>query len=156
MTKEELLLFPKNYFVYVDRFNLSAARAAYVGFGDPDVEKYLDGNKIRTLNCIIDFPLSQKCEFQITIPEGNDYFYLPYIVLEICNKYREIYAEEDATSSIKATTLPRMINRNITNGKWGIKHHFLDELMLVNVVLNTTTNTLTLHLHTNPSPSHMV
>ena len=153
--KKELRLFPKNYFVFVDTFTQTAAAAAYVGFGDPDVEKYLDENNITVLNCIISFPLTKECAFQVVLREDRDYFYLPDIILDICNKYREIYAEEDATSSIKAANLPRGMNRNVTNGKWGIKYHYLDELILHDLVLETTTNTLTINYSTRPSPSHL-
>lgn len=154
MIKKELRLFPKNYFVIVEKFTQTAAAAAYVGFGDPDAEKYLDDNNITVLNCIIRFPLSKECSFQIKIPNGKDYFFLPDVVVAICNKYREIYAEEDATSSIKAENLPKLINRNVTNGKWGIKFHYLDELIIDDLVLDTSTNTIEISYSTRPSPSH--
>ena len=97
---------------------------------------------------------TKECSFQIKIPNGKDYFFLPDVVVAICNKYREIYAEEDATSSIKAENLPKLINRNVTNGKWGIKFHYLDELIIDDLVLDTSTNTIEISYSTRPSPSH--
>ena len=120
MINKELHLFPKNYFVFVDTFTQTAAAAAYVGFGDSDVEKYLDENNITVLNCIISYPLTNKCAFQIALREDRDYFFLPDIILDICNRYREIYAEEEATSSIKAANLPGRMNNNINTARQNI------------------------------------
>lgn len=149
-------LLPEHTTVFISEFTRATRDAVNIGFGDISVEDYLDGNEIRSLTCTINYPLSTECTFQITLSDDDKYFYLSDIILAICNKYRDIYAEEEATSSIKEDRIPGMLNRNDTDGKWGIGLHFLDELKLSSLTLDTDTNTIYVDVSTEISPSHIV
>ena len=153
MTEKQYRLFPNYTCVYISKFTKATRDAINLGFASQDVMDYLDGSQIQPLTCVIDYPLSQECKFHIT--KKGEYFYLSDIILAVCDKYREIYAEEDITSTIKAENIPGWWNRNETDGKWGISLHYLDELILTDIVLDTDTNTLILDISTQPSPTHM-
>lgn len=153
MTEKQYPLLPNYTGVFISKFTKATRDAINLGFASQEVMDYLDGNQIQALTCVINYPLSQECKFQIT--KRGDYFYLSDIILAICDKYREIYAEEDTTSTIKAENIPGWWNRNETDGKWGISLHYLDELILTDIVLDTDTNTIILDISTQPSPEHM-
>lgn len=153
MNEIQYQLLPTFTRVYISKFTKATRDAINLGFASLEVMEYLDGNQIQALTCEIDYPLSQKCTFQIT--KKGEYFYLSDIILAVCDKYREIYAEEDNTSTVKAENIPGWWNRNETDGKWGISLHYLDELILTDIVLDTDTNTIILDISTQPSPAHM-
>ena len=152
----EYKLLPTHTGVYISKFTKATRDAVNIGFYDIGAENYLDGNNIRSLTCTINYPLSKECAFQITLPEKKQHFFLSDIILAICDKYREIYAEEDATSSIKEARMPGWLNRNDTGGKWGIGIHFLDELQLSGLTLDTSNNTIVVDVDTDISPSHLI
>jgi len=88
-------------------------------------------NKVRL---VIDYPLSNKATFEIEA-SGNGFSRRRLITI-ISEKYHEIYKEEERTAREK--TLPMaerkgLINRNSTNGKYGICCHDIADLDLESV-----------------------
>jgi hypothetical protein len=50
------------------------------------------------------------------------------IVKWVTDRYRFIYKVEDETSENLPALIPGMSNRNVTNGKYGIWGHYIDDL----------------------------
>jgi hypothetical protein len=88
---------------------------------------------------IIDYPLNNPAEFLLKSSEKG--FTKKQLVIEISKKYHEIYkAEED---SAKNKTIPVekrecLINRNETDGKYGIWGHDIGDLDLSSVEVYKT------------------
>lgn len=61
---------------------------------------------------------------------NKDGFNMRGLCEEICNTYRMIYDTEKGTSSINADKIPGMLNRNITDGMYGIWGHDIDDLVI--------------------------
>lgn len=79
---------------------------------------------------IIDYPLNKPASFVLTTTKG---FSRKDLILEISKKYHEIYNEEETTSKIKTVPVDQrkqLLNRNETNGKYGIWGHDLSDLDL--------------------------
>jgi hypothetical protein len=63
------------------------------------------------------------------------------LILEISNKYNEIYNEEEKTAKTKTIPLDKregLINRNQTNGKYGIWGHNIGDLDLSSIEVYKT------------------
>jgi predicted nucleotidyltransferase len=85
----------------------------------------------------IDYPLSNPVEIMI-MSDSEKGFTRKKLVEEISKAYNQIYKEEEETSNIK--TIPifereGVINRNQTDGKYGIWGHDIDDLDLSGIVL---------------------
>ncbi|GMH87788.1 hypothetical protein TrST_g8515 [Triparma strigata] len=108
-----------------------------------------EGNSITVL---YNYPLStcgpstlESCfkswEFPITSPGGGS-LTVSDVVSEICVKYREIYEEEEATrkqipllsTSAPSPTSYEPLNRPMSDGKYGIWGHHLEELHISDVI----------------------
>lgn len=78
---------------------------------------------------VIDYPLTNPYEFRLISPDG---FTRGQLLTEISNQYKFVYTEEEKTATVK--TLPveqrEILNRNTTNGKYGIWGHDLTDLDL--------------------------
>lgn len=97
----------------------------------------------KTYSCTITYPLKNFCKFSMSVPENR--WPVDYIVEEIVKKYREIYKEEEETLNPENTKESvAILNRGMTDGKWGIWGHSLSDLDLVRITLDTDTNELTL------------
>ncbi len=80
---------------------------------------------------IIDYPLTHKASFDISAI-GNGFSRKQLIQL-ISEKYHEIYKEEETSSKAKTVPVDKrdtLLNRNRTNGKYGIWGHDLSDLDL--------------------------
>ncbi|HMV10956.1 MAG TPA: hypothetical protein PKL56_01860 [Cyclobacteriaceae bacterium] len=81
---------------------------------------------------VIDYPLTNPYEFRLISPDG---FTCGKLLTAISKQYKFVYAEEEKTATIK--TLPveqrEILNRNTTNGKYGIWGHDLTDLDLSEV-----------------------
>ncbi|WP_448702500.1 hypothetical protein ACFGVR_09120 [Mucilaginibacter sp. AW1-3] len=80
---------------------------------------------------IIDYPLKKPAKF--TVKPGKNGMSRKDFVWLVNKKYQEIYAEEEQTSAVK--TIPvkerkQLLNRNETNGKYGIWGHDIADLAL--------------------------
>ena len=82
---------------------------------------------------IIDYPLTQKAIFYIESPSG---FSRKQLILLISEKYRQIYKEEEdgaTTKTIPINQRGNELNRNKTNGKYGIWGHDITDLDLSSI-----------------------
>ena len=84
---------------------------------------------------IIDYPIKTPVEFKLHTTNGKGFTRVD-LIRAIGEKYRMIYDEEEKTATIK--TIPverrkRSLNRNQTNGKYGIWGHDLQDLALSSI-----------------------
>ena len=89
---------------------------------------------------IIDYPLRKPVTFDLATTNG---FSRKQLILLISEKYHEIYKEEETTASTK--TIPAderkdLLNRNETNGKYGIWGHDLSDLDLGTIEVHETSS----------------
>ncbi|MBD3584054.1 hypothetical protein [Flavobacterium selenitireducens] len=78
----------------------------------------------------IDYPLNKPFKFKLQNPNG---FTRRQLALEISKKYKEMYAEEESTAKTKTIPMNErkgIINRNETDGKFGIWGHDIQDLDL--------------------------
>lgn len=84
---------------------------------------------------IIDYPLNNPAIIEITNPNG---FSRKDLILIISEKYNEIYTEEEASAKTKTIPLQErkgLVNRNQTDGKYGIWGHDITDLNLSGIEL---------------------
>lgn len=84
---------------------------------------------------IIDYPLNNPAIIEINNPNG---FSRKDLILLISEKYKDIYKEEEASAKTKTIPLQQrtgLINRNQTDGKYGIWGHDLSDLGLSGIEL---------------------
>lgn len=84
---------------------------------------------------IIDYPLNNPAIIEITNVNG---FSRKDLILIISKKYIEIYNEEEASATTKTIPLEQrtgLINRNQTDGKYGIWGHDISDLGLSGIEL---------------------
>lgn len=91
---------------------------------------------------IIDYPLKNSAKF--LIKTGKRGISRGRLVSLICKFYHKVYSIEDSTSKIKSGKIPGMLNRNITNGMFGIWGHDIEDLVLVDCNVNKRKNTINL------------
>lgn len=105
---------------------------------DKEIERLMDKDQIvlpyEKATLVLDYPLNNPTTAEIAVVGTG--FSRKKLILEIARIYREIYAEEEKTATTK--TIPRekrkgMINRNTTDGKYGIWGHDLTDLALSSV-----------------------
>ena len=109
----------------------------WISIDNPKAElKYLvDADKIilpfTTAKIIIDYPLNFPADFEIsTTGQG---FSRKQLILEISERYHEIYKLEESTATTKTIPLDKrkgLINRNQTDGKFGVWGHDISDLDL--------------------------
>lgn len=111
---------------------------------ETDLPKLFDKDEVvlkdRLIRIIIAYPLTNPYEFTLT---SNNGFTRSQLLLEISSIYYKIFEEEEETATIK--TIPpdkrtRMMNRNETNGKYGIWGHDIADLDLSSISVYRTTN----------------
>ena len=96
----------------------------------------------------IDYPLTNPVTFEVPFFTG-----LHPVLNTICEKYREIYREEEETSSVEAGPVGQLnnsrviiMNRRMTNGKYGIWGHDISELYIEKLELDTAKKELILYV----------
>jgi len=80
------------------------------------------------------FPIESK-------PSHYRGFSLRELVEIVCEAYHQMYREEDVSSSVHAQFL-HSLNRDKTNGKYGIWGHYLTDLSLAELSYEMNGNTL--------------
>jgi hypothetical protein len=102
---------------------------------DAELDRLIEPDEIVVLNreatLLIDYPLNNLVWFDLI--SENEGFTRKQLAVEISKKYHALYIEEEETASVK--TIPPdlrkvMLNRNETNGKYGIWGHDLGDLAL--------------------------
>lgn len=113
---------------------------------EAELDRLIDADKLvitkPELTLVIDYPVANPIEF--VLKSSNDKgFTTKQLVLAISKKYHEIYAEEEKTASTK--TIPEnqrkgLMNRNETNGKYGIWGHDMADLDLSEIEIYQSKN----------------
>ncbi|MFN5982325.1 MAG: hypothetical protein ACK476_10725 [Fluviicola sp.] len=100
-----------------------------------EINRLIDADKIvinePEITLYIDYPLENPVKF--IIKSNVDGFTKKQLALEISEKYHELYSKEEKTAQVK--TIPKdkrngVINRNQTDGKYGIWGHDISDLDL--------------------------
>jgi hypothetical protein len=96
--------------------------------------------KQTSIKIIIDYPLTNQCEFTLTSQSG---FTRSLLLTEISKHYYKIYEEEESSATIKTIPIEKrttMYNRNQTNGKYGVWGHDIADLVLAEISLYKRSN----------------
>lgn len=83
------------------------------------------------ITLLIDYPLNKPAEF--VLKSSGKGFTKKQLILEISKKYHEIYKEEESTAVTKTLPMEKrgnLINRNETDGKYGVWRHDIGDLDL--------------------------
>ncbi len=112
---------------------------------ESEIDKLIDGDEIvipySEINLIIDYPLNKPASS--VLKNSTNGFTKKELILEISKKYHEIYNEEENTSKIKTVPLNQrkgIINRNETDGKYGIWGHDIGDLDLSTIEVYKSEN----------------
>lgn len=95
-------------------------------------------NNIATI--IIDYPLNKPIEIEIKSNTSKG-FTRKQLAERISEEYNRIYKEEEKSAKTKTTPIDEregIINRNQTDGKYGIWGHDIDDLDLSRVIVKRT------------------
>jgi hypothetical protein len=96
---------------------------------------------------LVDYPLQDDFFFLLR-PKGSTLYTgsvsVGELIDRICELYHEIYNEENSTTTVKPGNIPGMLNRNTTNGKYGIWGHVLSDLVLTSVEFSAKDNVISL------------
>ena len=114
----------------------------WINLDNPEINQLINGDEILVkntlINIIFDYPLNNPHTFEFKNEKG---FSRKDLVLLISKKYKEIYAEEEVTSTVKTIPVDKrtgIINRNETQGKYGIWGHDLSDLVLSGIEVHET------------------
>ena len=91
---------------------------------------------------LIDYPLENAVEIKI-VSNNPDGFTRKELAQKISDEYNRIYKEEEESAKTKTTPIEErqgLINRNKTDGKYGIWGHDIDDLDLSAIILSKTEN----------------
>lgn len=102
---------------------------------EDEINRLIDADKVAItyseIILIIDYPLNKPVEF--IIKSSGKGFTKKQLVLEISKKYHEIYKAEESSARTKTIPVEKregLINRNETDGKYGIWGHDIGDLDL--------------------------
>ena len=105
---------------------------------DKEIDRLIDKDQIiipyQNVTLVIDYPLNNPTSTDI-VTSGTG-FSRRNLISQISRVYREIYAEEEKTATTKTIPMEKrkgMINRNTTDGTFGIWGHDLTDLVLSSV-----------------------
>lgn len=93
-------------------------------------------------DCVITYPLKRDCKFKVLSDEN-----LLVMILQICNKYRQIYKEERETMSNKEGLIENSYNRDTSDGKWGIWGHMLGDITIHSITLDDVKKKIEFHIN---------
>ncbi|MCZ4245029.1 hypothetical protein [Pedobacter punctiformis] len=99
----------------------------------------------KKVNLLIDYPLDKPALIEITA-EGIG-FTKRELIAEISKAYHKIYEEEENTATVKTTPMDKregLINRNKTNGKFGICCHDIADLAFTGLEVRKNSNDVTI------------
>jgi len=102
--------------------------------------------KDKKIKLELNYPLSQSFFFEF---ENENGFTIHDLIKLTRITYRQIYAEENETSQLKVLPMGEriikqrgLLNRNKTNGKYGIYGHDINDLIIVTMYYNPNTCTV--------------
>lgn len=103
---------------------------------EPDIRNMRNRDEIVLtaihLTLVLDYPLNREWEFPVDSKSLNGFTRVELARL-ISDTYKAVYAEEERTSKVPVVPLDQrigLINRNKTEGKYGIWGHDLGDLVL--------------------------
>lgn len=112
---------------------------------EKDINRLIDAEKLVTevgeVSLYIDYPLNNPVSFIVKSPQNG--FTKKELVLEISKKYHEIYTEEEKTAKTKTVPMDQrkdVINRNETDGIYGLWGHDIQDLDLSSIEVYKTTD----------------
>ena len=112
----------------------------------PEIDYLIDKDEIviskTNAILIIDYPLENSVEVKI-VSNNPDGFTRKELAQKISAEYNRIYKEEEESAKTKTTPLEQrqgLINRNKTDGKYGIWGHDIDDLDLSAIILSKMEN----------------
>lgn len=94
--------------------------------------------KERVVDIVIDYPVNNPIIIELK-SNGKEGFTRAELALKISKEYKRIYREEEASANVKTVPLEEregIINRNQTDGKYGIWGHDLGDLDLSAIVVH--------------------
>jgi hypothetical protein len=110
---------------------------------EDEINRLIDADKVvishSEVTMIIDYPLNNPTEF--LLKSSTKGFTKKKLVLEISKKYHEIYDAEERSAKTKTIPIEErkgLINRNETDGKYGIWGHDIGDLDLSSVEIYKT------------------
>jgi predicted P-loop ATPase/GTPase len=110
-----------------------------------EIDKLIDADKIvipySEVTLIIDYPLNNPESFVLKSDANG--FTKKQLILEISKKYHEIYKTEETTAKTKTIPIDKregLINRNETDGKYGIWGHDIGDLDLSSIEVYKSEN----------------
>jgi hypothetical protein len=111
---------------------------------EDQIDRLIDADKVvieyPEVILVIDYPLNKPAEFIIKSSEKGG-FTKKQLALVISKKYHEIYDAEESSAKTKTIPLEKregLINRNETDGKYGIWGHDISDLDLSSVEVYKT------------------
>lgn len=104
-----------------------------------DHNKKLDKPIPKGARMYYDYPLS----FVVIGEIQRDIYDTSDIVLAFCQGYQEIYRLEEDSCKVQPAHLPGMMNRNMTDGCFGIWGHDLGDLVLEGIVFHNSGKDIT-------------
>ncbi|MBA4318634.1 MAG: hypothetical protein C0412_09550 [Flavobacterium sp.] len=110
-----------------------------------EIDKLIDSDKIvipySEITLIIDYPLNNPASF--VLKNSSSGFTKKQLILEISKKYYEIYKVEENTAKTKTIPVDKregLINRNETDGKYGVWGHDIGDLDLSSIEVYKSEN----------------
>ena len=110
---------------------------------EDEINRLIDADKVvisySEVTAIIDYPLNNPTEF--LLKSSTKGFTKKQLVLEISKKYHEIYEVEERSATTKTIPVEKrkgLINRNETDGKYGIWGHDIGDLDLSSIEIYKT------------------
>lgn len=112
---------------------------------ESEIDRLIDSDEIvipySEITLIIDYPLNNPASF--VLKNSKNGFSKKELILEISKKYHEIYNIEENTSKTKTIPVNQrngIINRNKTDGKYGIWGHDIGDLDLSSIQVYKSEN----------------
>lgn len=102
-------------------------------------DEEIDEKGTKHVTLILDYPLDDDYEFRI-YPDDERGFTRGHIIREIKRTYDKVYAEEEETSTVPVGNIPGLLNRDFTDGNYGVWGHDLSDLGLHTVSYNPARN----------------
>jgi hypothetical protein len=121
-----------------DPENKSDAPSPYVNLAQPekDLKQMRNAEEVvftgTNLIVVLDYPLRKEANFPISASSPGG-FTRSELARKVADLYKRVYEEEEQTTKIAVIPLEQrkgLINRNETNGKYGIWGHDLSDLVL--------------------------
>lgn len=94
---------------------------------------------------LIDYPVSDDFYFDLSpLQDRSVGLTVGELLDRVLDIYDEVYLEEEKTSSIQPDFIPGMLNRNRTDGKYGVYGHVLSDLYWVSAHYEPKSNKIVL------------